>query len=145
MRFWWYGYLSRDHTVRYAVRADAPCPRGGRARATKKRVRTSSHQDHGRHPEEPEERDIKVVSSGSEYIPQTLTELSEDHATEVLKLIDRLEQDDDERLKAAELLWRVAKATDNTVDVDVTVEPPQPLGDLATLHPARAVGVQRAK
>jgi YebC/PmpR family DNA-binding regulatory protein len=42
-----------------------------------------------------EERDIKVVSSGSEYVPQTLSELSEDQATEVLKLIDTLEQDDD--------------------------------------------------
>jgi len=42
-----------------------------------------------------EERDIKVVSSGSEFIPQTLTALPEDKATEVLKLIDKLEQDDD--------------------------------------------------
>jgi len=42
-----------------------------------------------------EERDIKVVSSGSEYIAQTLSELSEDQATEVLKLIDKIEQDDD--------------------------------------------------
>jgi len=42
-----------------------------------------------------EERGIKVVSSGSEYIPQTLTALPEEHANEVLKLIDRLEQDDD--------------------------------------------------
>ena len=42
-----------------------------------------------------EARDIKVVSSGSEYIPQTLTELTEDQATEVLKLIDKIEQDDD--------------------------------------------------
>ncbi|MGB0591872.1 MAG: YebC/PmpR family DNA-binding transcriptional regulator [Myxococcota bacterium] len=42
-----------------------------------------------------EERDIKVVSSGSEFIPQTLTALPEDKANEVLKLIDKLEQDDD--------------------------------------------------
>ena len=42
-----------------------------------------------------EERDIKVVSSGSEFIAQTLTALPEDKATEVLKLIDKLEQDDD--------------------------------------------------
>ena len=32
------------------------------------------------------------------------------------------EQKDDERLKAAELLWRVAKATDNTVAVDAAHE-----------------------
>ena len=37
------------------------------------------------------------------------------------------EQDDDEHLKAAELLWRVAKAADNTAAVDVTVAPPPPL------------------
>lgn len=42
-----------------------------------------------------EERDIKVVSSGSEFIPQTLTALPEEKANEVLKLIDKLEQDDD--------------------------------------------------
>jgi YebC/PmpR family DNA-binding regulatory protein len=42
-----------------------------------------------------EERDIKVVSSGSEFIAQTLTPLPEEKANEVLKLIDKLEQDDD--------------------------------------------------
>ena len=42
-----------------------------------------------------EERGIKVVSSGSEYIAQNLTELEEEKANEVLKLIDKLEQDDD--------------------------------------------------
>lgn len=42
-----------------------------------------------------EERGIKVVSSGSEFISQTLSELPEDKAEEVLKLIDKLEQDDD--------------------------------------------------
>ena len=60
----------------------------------------------------------------------------------------RLEQDDDERLKAAELLWRVAKATDNTVDVDVTVEPPQPLPltqlGVGTVDPFANCAVARA-
>jgi len=38
---------------------------------------------------------IEPVSSESEYVPQNLTELSEEQAEEVLKLVDRLEQDDD--------------------------------------------------
>ena len=42
-----------------------------------------------------EERGIKVISSGSEFIAQTLSELPEAKAEDVLKLVDRLEQDDD--------------------------------------------------
>jgi YebC/PmpR family DNA-binding regulatory protein len=42
-----------------------------------------------------EERKLKVVSAESEYIPMTLVELSDEQAEEVLKLVDRLEQDDD--------------------------------------------------
>jgi YebC/PmpR family DNA-binding regulatory protein len=42
-----------------------------------------------------EEREITVLSSGSEYIPQNLIELAEDAATDVLKIVDRLEQDED--------------------------------------------------
>jgi YebC/PmpR family DNA-binding regulatory protein len=42
-----------------------------------------------------EDRKITPVSAESEYVPQTPTELPEDKATEVLKLIDRLEQDED--------------------------------------------------
>ena len=42
-----------------------------------------------------EERGIKVISSGSEFIAQTLSELPESKAEDVLKLVDRLEQDDD--------------------------------------------------
>ena len=42
-----------------------------------------------------EERELKVVSSGSEFIAQILTALPEEKANEVLKLIDKLEQDDD--------------------------------------------------
>ncbi len=42
-----------------------------------------------------EDKGITPVSADSEYVPLTPTELSEDQATEVLKLVDRLEQDDD--------------------------------------------------
>lgn len=42
-----------------------------------------------------EERGIEPLSSEYEYIPQTPVELPEDQATEVLKLIDAVEQDDD--------------------------------------------------
>ncbi len=42
-----------------------------------------------------EARGITPISSELEYIPTTTVELPEDQATEVLKLVDRLEQDDD--------------------------------------------------
>lgn len=42
-----------------------------------------------------EERGITPISSELEYIPMNLTHLPEDQATEVLELVDRLEQDDD--------------------------------------------------
>lgn len=42
-----------------------------------------------------EDRGITPLFAESEYIPVTPTELPEDQATEVLKMIDRLEQDDD--------------------------------------------------
>jgi YebC/PmpR family DNA-binding regulatory protein len=42
-----------------------------------------------------EERKIAPLSATSEYIPTTSVELPEDQATEVLKLVDMLEQDDD--------------------------------------------------
>ncbi|MGH1341715.1 MAG: YebC/PmpR family DNA-binding transcriptional regulator [Nannocystales bacterium] len=42
-----------------------------------------------------EERKIEPVSSGFEWIPKTTTELSEEQMDEVLKLIARLEDDDD--------------------------------------------------
>ena len=42
-----------------------------------------------------EERQIKVLSSGSEYIPQNLIDLDEQAATEVLTIVDKLEQDED--------------------------------------------------
>jgi YebC/PmpR family DNA-binding regulatory protein len=42
-----------------------------------------------------EDRGITPLSAESEYIPTTPTELPESQATEVLSLVDRLEQDDD--------------------------------------------------
>jgi len=42
-----------------------------------------------------EEREIPLVASETEFVPQTLTELEESKADEVLALVDRLEQDDD--------------------------------------------------
>lgn len=42
-----------------------------------------------------EDRGITPLSAESEYVPLTPVELSEDQTTEVLKLVDRLEQDED--------------------------------------------------
>jgi YebC/PmpR family DNA-binding regulatory protein len=42
-----------------------------------------------------EDRGITPLSAEAEFIPVTPTELPENQATEVLKLVDRLEQDDD--------------------------------------------------
>ena len=42
-----------------------------------------------------EDRGITPLSAESEYLPLTPLELSEEQATEVLSLVDRLEQDDD--------------------------------------------------
>jgi transcriptional/translational regulatory protein YebC/TACO1 len=42
-----------------------------------------------------EDRKIVPISAEHEYIPGTATELSEEHAKEVLELIDKLEQDED--------------------------------------------------
>lgn len=42
-----------------------------------------------------EEKGIEPVSSESEYVPQNVTELDDEQAEEVLKLVDKLEQDDD--------------------------------------------------
>ena len=42
-----------------------------------------------------EQRGLTVKSSGAEYIPSTTTELPEEQVVDVMKLIDRLEQDDD--------------------------------------------------
>ncbi|MFO0001576.1 MAG: YebC/PmpR family DNA-binding transcriptional regulator [bacterium] len=42
-----------------------------------------------------EARGIEPLASGSEYVATSPVELDEDAATEVLALVDRLEQDDD--------------------------------------------------
>ena len=51
--------------------------------------------DFGRLQKAIEDRRVTPLSAESEYIPQTPVELPEDKATEVLKMIDLLEQDDD--------------------------------------------------
>lgn len=52
-------------------------------------------QDFGRMQSALEEKNIEVLSTASEFIPQTTVELDDEKATEVLKLVDLLEQDDD--------------------------------------------------
>lgn len=42
-----------------------------------------------------EKKGLNLISAESEYVPKSLIELPEDQATEVLKLVDALEQDDD--------------------------------------------------
>ena len=51
--------------------------------------------DFGRLQKALEDRGIAPISAESEYIPTVPTTLSEEHAQEVLKMVDRLEQDDD--------------------------------------------------
>jgi len=51
--------------------------------------------DFGRLQKALEDRKIVPISAESEYIPTTPMTLPEDHATEVLKLVDKLEQDED--------------------------------------------------
>ncbi len=51
--------------------------------------------DFGRLQKALEDRHITPVSAEGEWIPVTTVELPENQATEVLKLVDRLEQDDD--------------------------------------------------
>jgi transcriptional/translational regulatory protein YebC/TACO1 len=42
-----------------------------------------------------ESRNITTLTAEAEWIPSTTVELSEEHAQEVLKLVDKLEQDED--------------------------------------------------
>ena len=42
-----------------------------------------------------EDKGITPISAESEWIPTTTVELGEEQAQEVLKLVDRLEQDED--------------------------------------------------
>jgi YebC/PmpR family DNA-binding regulatory protein len=52
-------------------------------------------QDFGKMQKALEEKNLAVLSAEVEWIPGTTVELNEDQAQEVLKLVDRLEQDDD--------------------------------------------------
>lgn len=51
--------------------------------------------DFGRLQKALEDRGITPISAESEYIPTVPTTLSEEHAQEVLKMVDKLEQDED--------------------------------------------------
>ena len=51
--------------------------------------------DFGRLQSALEGRKVTIVSAASEYIPQTVVELSDEQAKAVLELVDALEQDDD--------------------------------------------------
>ena len=42
-----------------------------------------------------EEKNLNPISAEVEWIPSTTVELNEEQAQEVLKLVDKLEQDDD--------------------------------------------------
>ena len=59
--------------------------------------RTSSHRKalFGNMAAALDDRSITPLKAETEYVPTTLSELTEDQETEVLALIDRLEQDDD--------------------------------------------------
>jgi YebC/PmpR family DNA-binding regulatory protein len=52
-------------------------------------------EDFGRVQDALEQRKLTPLSAEHEYIPLAPTELSEEHATEVLALVDKLEQDED--------------------------------------------------
>jgi YebC/PmpR family DNA-binding regulatory protein len=54
-----------------------------------------SFQDFGQMQTAIEARKLAIISAESEYIASNLNTLSEEQATEVLKLVDALEQDDD--------------------------------------------------
>ncbi len=58
-------------------------------------VLRAAFNDYGHLQKALEEKGITPISSETEWIPTTTVELSEDQAQDVLKLIDRLEQDED--------------------------------------------------
>ena len=58
-------------------------------------VLRSAFQDFGKMQKALEEKNLAVLSAEVEWIPGTTVELNEEQAQEVLKLIDRLEQDED--------------------------------------------------
>lgn len=55
----------------------------------------ASFNDFGTMQKALEERGLTPISAEAEYVPQNFIELGEDEANEVLRLVDRLEQDDD--------------------------------------------------
>ncbi len=57
-------------------------------------IRTG-YSDFGHMSKALEEKGIKIITAELTRIPTTTVELNEDHATEVLKLVDNLEQDED--------------------------------------------------
>jgi len=56
---------------------------------------SSAFGEFGRLQKALEDRGIVPLSAESEWVPTTPTTLGEDHAREVLEMVDRLEQDDD--------------------------------------------------
>lgn len=58
-------------------------------------VLRAAFQDFGKMQKALEEKNLAVLSAEVEWIPTTTVELNEEQAQEVLKLVDRLEQDDD--------------------------------------------------
>jgi transcriptional/translational regulatory protein YebC/TACO1 len=58
-------------------------------------VLRASFSDYGYLQKALEEKGITPITSETEWIPTTTVELPEDQAQDVLKLIDRLEQDED--------------------------------------------------
>jgi transcriptional/translational regulatory protein YebC/TACO1 len=58
-------------------------------------VLRAAFNDFGRLQKALEEKGITPISSENEWIPTTTVELPEDQAQDVLKLVDKLEQDED--------------------------------------------------
>ncbi len=55
----------------------------------------TSFEDFGKMQKALEERGIKLVSAKLERVPQSTTEVTEEQAVDVLKLLDKMEEDDD--------------------------------------------------
>ena len=55
----------------------------------------AAFNDFGRMQKALEEKGLTPISAEFEWIPSTTVQLPEEQATEVLKLVDKLEQDDD--------------------------------------------------
>jgi YebC/PmpR family DNA-binding regulatory protein len=58
-------------------------------------VLRAAFQDFGKMQKALEEKNLPTISAEVEWIPVTTVELNEEQATDVLKLVDRLEQDED--------------------------------------------------